>query len=563
MKLIIKEYLSSLKERGELDILLPTLLSQMGLEVFSKPLSSGNRQYGVDVAVCGHIEGGEKTVYLFSIKSGDLGRKDWNSNSKQDMLPSLQDIINVYLAVHLPEQYKGLPVSICICCGGIIKEEIRIDVSAFEKTNTKDNIKFEEWTGDKISGYIEKYLLREELLPEGSQKLLRKSIAMLEEPETSYKYFKELITQIVNNVTAKDKSKLIALRQIYLAVGILFSWSRDDNYYESAYLSSELALLYAFEILKPFLVKNSKISKVMKEIFYSIIKLHFEINAEFIEKKVLSQANKLHGLSYMVRTNNSIDINLKLFDILGRISLMGIWGYWFIEMKREDKSFISKMETIITMLHHSIIEVIQNNPTLYMPYKDSQAIDIALAYLFLSSNKNNLMFLHDYFGTLINQIEFQLYARKDKYPCNIEDYSKLLHHSENDTQEYFESVTQGSILYPLISMISAKNGFDDIYEKIQILQKKYLKHCNFQIWYPDKNSEKHYYLNDELHGATLSNVAIDADKEEYLDQVFGECKHLSIFEEISSFKYGYWTIGLLASRHYRLPVPICLFNINE
>ena len=47
MKLIIKEYLASLKERNELDALLPTLLSQMGLTILSEP-SIGNRQFGVD-----------------------------------------------------------------------------------------------------------------------------------------------------------------------------------------------------------------------------------------------------------------------------------------------------------------------------------------------------------------------------------------------------------------------------------------------------------------------------------------------------------------------------------
>ncbi len=36
MKLMIRQYLASLKERGELDALLPDLLSQMGLEVFLK-----------------------------------------------------------------------------------------------------------------------------------------------------------------------------------------------------------------------------------------------------------------------------------------------------------------------------------------------------------------------------------------------------------------------------------------------------------------------------------------------------------------------------------------------
>ena len=101
MKLIIREYLASLRERNELDSLLPALLSQMGLEVFSKP-GVGNRQYGVDVAAYGSIEEGAKKVYLFSVKSGDLGRRDWNSGSVQDLRPSLDEIR--YL-LHYDEPY--------------------------------------------------------------------------------------------------------------------------------------------------------------------------------------------------------------------------------------------------------------------------------------------------------------------------------------------------------------------------------------------------------------------------------------------------------------------------
>lgn len=52
MKLIIKEYLSSLKERDELDAVLPDLLSQLGLNVYSRP-ARGTRQDGVDVGAVG------------------------------------------------------------------------------------------------------------------------------------------------------------------------------------------------------------------------------------------------------------------------------------------------------------------------------------------------------------------------------------------------------------------------------------------------------------------------------------------------------------------------------
>jgi len=128
MKLIIKEYLASLKERDELDVILPDLLSQMGLHVFSKP-SIGTRQYGVDIAAYGSIDKGPETVYLFSVKGGDLGRTDWNSGSVQDLQPSLDDILTVYIPTHLPVEYKDKPIKVCICIGGTVKEEVRLSLT--------------------------------------------------------------------------------------------------------------------------------------------------------------------------------------------------------------------------------------------------------------------------------------------------------------------------------------------------------------------------------------------------------------------------------------------------
>ncbi|WP_368571242.1 hypothetical protein [Acinetobacter haemolyticus] len=52
MKLILKEYLRSLKERNELDALLPDLLTEMGMIVTSLP-QRGTRQNGVDIMAVG------------------------------------------------------------------------------------------------------------------------------------------------------------------------------------------------------------------------------------------------------------------------------------------------------------------------------------------------------------------------------------------------------------------------------------------------------------------------------------------------------------------------------
>ncbi len=67
MRLLIREYLASLRERNEFDAILPDLLSEPGYIVYSRP-SRGTRQHGVDVAAVGP----DNRLYLFSIKRGRL-----------------------------------------------------------------------------------------------------------------------------------------------------------------------------------------------------------------------------------------------------------------------------------------------------------------------------------------------------------------------------------------------------------------------------------------------------------------------------------------------------------
>src|SRR5258707_139083 len=122
MKLIIKEYLASLREREELDVVLPDLLSQMGMTVFSRP-ARGTRQDGVDVAAVGSMDGEEKAVYLFSIKPGDLRRNDWDGDAVQSLRPSLNEILDAYIPNRLPTEHRDKKIKICISVGGDIREE--------------------------------------------------------------------------------------------------------------------------------------------------------------------------------------------------------------------------------------------------------------------------------------------------------------------------------------------------------------------------------------------------------------------------------------------------------
>lgn len=562
MKLIIKEYLASLRERKELDALLPDLLSQMGLEVFSKP-GIGNRQYGVDIAAFGSIDEQPEKVYLFSVKAGNLGRKDWNSGSLQDLQPSLDEIITVYISTHLPIEYRSKPIEICICFGGDLKEEVRLNISQYENAKKTDDLTFSEWGGERLSLLIEKHLLTEELMPEKFRHSLRKSLALLDEPDASYKYFAQLVELLTGAESGKDADKITTIRQLNICLWILFAWCREANNLEAAYLSSEFTLLHAWELSKPFLGKESKASEAIRGTLYAVQNVYQLVSTQYLANKILPHADKLHALSNAVHPSCEVDVNLKLFEVLGRVAMGGIWSLWTMQsIPVENSDSRQAIQNEMEYYFAAIKQLISNNPVLFSPYKDDQAIDISLATFLLALDHRNHKDIHAWLSQLITRVRFNFNIH-GTYPCNLDSYHELIEHPIDQSDSYREEVTAGSILYPIIAVFSALLGFDDIYNEIQDFKDKSLKHCNFQYWYPDETSEELLYTNHSEHGATLSDVFIHKTKDEFLEQVFKECHENSHFNEISAVKFGVWPIVFLACRHHRIPIPIhFLENMN-
>ena len=559
MKLIIKQYLASLKERDELDAVVPDLLSQLGLNVYSRP-GRGTRQYGVDVAAVGNFGGGADKVYLFSIKAGDLTRNSWEGGALQSLRPSLNEILDAYIPNCLPNEHKDKDVVICLCFGGDIQEQVRPYVEGYIEKNSRDQLTFEEWNGDKIASLVLSSFLREDLLPQNARSQLRKSLALLDEPEASYQHFSSLIRSFSRAENIKDKDQLMSIRQINICLWILFAWARDTGNTESAYLSSELALLHAWEIAKAKFAKKTNTAKAIQSAFQSILNVYRQISSQYLDYNILPHTQKPHSLSVAVRASCYLDINLKLFDVLGRLAMGGIWSYWGALLVGEDKAelreLLSKEAQSFSV---SVIQLITNNPNLLLPIKDDQAIDISIALLLLFIDSNNHNDIRIWLYKLVDRATFA-HQIHGLYPCNLQSYGELLEHPQRQDEGYRQEVTRGSILFPMIALLAALLGDNDLYSNIQTLKKQYLGHCNFQFWYPDDSSEEHFYTNSDIHGATLSHACIDRSIDCFLSQAFAECEHTPHYKTLSAVKNGFWPIILIACRHYRIPVPLHLWE---
>ncbi|WP_018993286.1 hypothetical protein [Thioalkalivibrio sp. ALgr1] len=556
MKLIIKEYLASLREREELDAVLPDLLSQMGMNVFSRP-GRGTRQDGVDVAAVGSIDGEEETVYLFSIKPGDLRRADWNSASPQSLRPSLDEIQDAYIRNRLPKQHREKKIKICICIGGDIREEVRPDIEGYKDRHSNEQIFFEEWNGDRIASLIESYFLQEELLPEAVRSRLRKALALIDQADASYKHFSSLVDLILSDEIVKADQKIRATRQLSICLWILFAWAREQGNLESTYRAAELLLLRLWHLVRGYAEKRNNTAKSIQSVYTAVFNTYLSVGNEFLAKSVLQHASKIHGLSSAVNGSTTVDINLKLFDLVGRTALYGLWIRWhalnFPEGSEHQKALLDTFSTYAGTLK----ELVNNNPILLLPINDDQCIDVALGVLVLIMNDDKES-IGGWLSQIIDRAVFA-YRFNKPYPCNIRAYHELLEHPQPG-ETYRENATAGSILYPFISILAAMLDEQELYAEVEAFKREELQHCNFQYWYPNDTSEHHIYVNDEMHGANLSRIDVESATEDLLEQVFGECEKMREFWELSAVKYGFWPVVLTACRLYRLPVPLHLFR---
>lgn len=551
MKLVIKEYLASLKEREELDAMLPNLLSEMGFTVYSRP-SRGPRQYGVDVAAVGTADDGTRKVYLFSVKQGDLNRQDWDG-TPQALRPSLNEIRDAYIPARIPAEYQNLGVVICLVFGGDIKEAVHQEVRGYTRSNTTANVAYEEWNGDRLADLILSGILREEMFNGDMRSHLRKAAAMVEEPDIAYSHFSKLIDAIVQRSTKKQVANISKVREIYMSLWVLFTWAREGNNVEAPYRASEYAVLRAWELLNGLIAKKGREAVEAGIVFNDLVELHFTI-WDALAGKILPHVTKRHGISATVPSFSSLDINLKAHEIMGRMALRGLWLAWSRSKSALPEPLETTQDDPLHTIAMQLFHLIDNNPVLQSPISDEQAIDIALALMLLGVHGGLNEAIASWLEVLVDRA-YAAYRTHGAYPSSKWSYWDLVEHPTEKTEEYRKEATGGSTLLPLLALWAGGYGNGKSLATLAKFQNEHLEHCNFQLWFPDGGSEGGLYAGSDRHGDMLSNIPVDAEGLETREYVDAECTSNEYLDSLSAIQLGHWPIVLMACRHYRLPVP--------
>lgn len=554
MILLIREYLASLKERGELDAILPDLLTGNGFEVISRP-SIGTSQFGVDVAAVGQDVDGQKKLFLFSIKSGDLTRTEWNSSAKQSIRPSLDEIRDGYIPSRIPSKYKNLKVAICLCFGGGVAEEVQQQLRGYTSRNTSDKLEYQEWNGDLLAQKIEQGILRENLFPKSFRDLLRKASAMVEEPDESARYFRRLVKELTAGDDLNDHDKIRVVRQLNISLWLLFVWSREAGNVEAAYVSSEYCILRAWDVLKDVL--NGRRSKKQESAGYAfnqLVELNFAIWGELYGKKILPYVGVRDGISSAVQSPVGIDVNLKLHETLGRLALRGLWMIWQNSSSNDSPEFLRGEVEEVDNLAAEIAQLITNNRVLLLPILDDHAVDIGLALTFLASRIGYHGLACEYVTELSKNIEFA-FKTNGPYPTCKTSYWELVEHPSENTDAYRQDATAGSVLIPLLAYWSAQLGLSENLSRLAQFAQSELQHCTHQFWFPDSASENELFTGTPQTGNMLTDIPITDNSEEILEFISQHVREDDGFRELSCVQFGHWIIVLVACRYNRLPVP--------
>jgi len=553
MRLIIREYLSLLKESDELDRLLPDLLLAMGIEPISRA-QVGVRQYGVDVAAVGKDKNGKKTLFLFTIKQGDIGRADWDRRN-QSVRQSLNEIKDVYLTSSIEAKYKTLPKKIILCTGGDLKQEAETNWKGYVKSHQKKGkIEYDFWGNDRLSLLIEKHLFNEHILPNELRSKFRKLLALLSDPDYDlsdyYMILEELLIKAdygnTKKLSVKKKIKR-ALRTINLCQSIIYFWAKNENNIKSAIYCSERTVLNAWEFMrKNELYSNREVSLIYLDLYRTL----FRIYTEYF-RKVQGHCYVRNGFSGYGR--HYIQECLNTFEHLGLISTAGLL-YLYQASFEQNKNLVETLIENSKAILDAIKSYIRNHHATGAPCFDSHIIEISEAIYLLSifSEKD---LIDNWVKEVIDQIVFS-YDKMEKYfPIQSDSFDDLVALCISDRitkDEMFEMST----LLPILAQWCIVLDLSETYLLIHEVVSKFFPKCTLQIWYPDDETDQYIYTCNAAYksGAVDAPIKLDVSLDEMKKRINEVQSNTIKPVALSCIKHGLEVLPILASRHYRTPL---------
>lgn len=373
---IIKQYVASLKEDGELDYVFPLLLERMGYRVLSTPRQSkGQSQYGRDVIAIKKLKG-TPTLYHFELKgfaAKDI--TDRNLNEKDGLIESLRaSKYTPYEDASVPE-LKNYPKQYVFVHNGTVEINAQPTLNGFIKTEFPEG-NFERWDLAKLTELFSKYLFDETLLADDeSYRLFKKALVLLDAEENDFSDLVRLIDLQIQKMDEQGKENRRKLLNFFatlrLIAAMTYFYSREaDNLHPAKFCIDTIVLKTWAWILRH---KNER-KKAIVNLFSGLVLLQMQIYEEYVNK-VLRFANFPKGLySFQASETEHLFYPLRCYDFLGDL----IYFYMMTEAYGADLKRVGRTRM------NALKAIIRNNTACTVPLLDTHSIPILMVFRYMA-----------------------------------------------------------------------------------------------------------------------------------------------------------------------------------
>lgn len=387
-RIFVREYLESLTEKNELNVIFPFLLESMGFTVLTKPSENlGLKEFGKDIIAVGKDESGIKKKFYFELKGGDDRDITEKSLNKSDgIISSIHDAAFVDYNSAYPK-FQDIPLVIVIVHNGIVKGNASALLEGFFNKMKKlcPDIEFTRWDIDELARLFSKHLFGTYLLSDDTtRKNLNRVLINLDSIQEVSIDFKELIKGVLYKYDWTNKKGkiprpwVLTFETLKLIGFIIYRESVSNNNLGIAEKHIRLLVIdFWYWLLKNKLENRSVVKKYFEEVYI----LYLHVLTEF-GSRVLPIALKKDGLYYPNGgAYEQIGYTLRTHDF---ISLM-IYGL----NNSEDND--SNGQDVVELVNQLIIQ----NSVSRRPLLDIHSIPILDVILFFHKlNRDDLAIHH-------------------------------------------------------------------------------------------------------------------------------------------------------------------------
>jgi hypothetical protein len=560
LKLIIAEYLRTLKERDELDRLLPDLLLEMNYVLVARP-QTGNRQYGVDIAARGVNEEGKNELLLLVVKQGDIGRREWE-RTDQAVRQSINEIFDVYLRSHIEPDDVRRSIRILVVTNGELKQTIQASWSGFVSDN-EDKAKIEFWGTDKIASLVDKHLLDEHIFVDQDRHDLRRALALAGDAEYDRAdFYRMLLRQLDLNEQGElrenprtGKHLIKSVKIAHLAARIYSGWSLgEQSDARQGLYALERTMLWVWHRL--MLSSDVDREKLLNEAYGSIWTSYLEFVVQYV--------NRLQPHFYTQNSlsrsfaSSGLEASLIAFEQVGILSTTLLTYLLLPTSSEQERAIFIKNASRIA---DALLNWMDNNGATSSPCLDKHSQNITLAMLALLSS-SKLEEANGWLKKLSRNVDYA-YKAKRYVPISTDALDDLVNEGGWEQDLATDRMMRMSWMLPTIAGWSVITGNEDVYKMIMNSSREDYPNICMQLWHPEKDLYSALYFKRALFesGITQAPINLPDDMNDYRQQMNDilEADFGKVIPDSPAVKRGLMPIDIIAYRHFGTPIPPALW----